>query len=456
MRVSTSLFLILVSAWAVGCSDPAREPVDTDASTDASTDDGATDGGADGGTFDCTGKADGTDCGGGAICLKGACAASKCGDGYVNTAAGEDCEDGNTVAGDGCTSCHLDCKADTDCDDKNDCTTDTCDKTDPKKPVCKAATVTPDKACKRPDGSSGTCKGDVCLKPGCGNKIIDSGEDCDDGNTDDSDGCKTDCSFSCKADKDCDDGDLCSGVEKCDVATHKCVAGTAVKCDAGGKAGCSGTCDPGSGKCSYPDADKDGVGCDLDCNDADPAAFPGAFECKDGKDNDCNTATSDTTAPSCLCYADPDKDGYAISGAATLTAVTCPADYTRRAPVDAATSDCHGSNSSVFPTQSSYFASSYCSGSLIYSPITGTFSCKGTYKFDYNCDGVDTKRWNSLASTSGCSYISFKGFPSCLGSGWTDAAVPACGAKGTYRTCSLGKLAGTCVAANVTQTQECR
>jgi cysteine-rich repeat protein len=452
MRTATSFFLALVSTWAVGCSDPGRTP---DA-PDGSVDDGAVDTGGDGGgTFDCAGKADGTDCGGGSICLKGACSASKCGDGYVNAAAGEECEDGNTTGGDGCTSCHLDCKADTDCDDKNSCTTDTCDKTDPKKPVCKVAAAGDGKACKRTDGSDGQCKDTTCVKAGCGNKIVDSGEDCDDGNTDDSDGCKTDCTFSCKADADCDDGDACTGKETCDTATHKCVGGTTVKCDAGGKVGCSGTCDPTSGKCAYPDSDKDGVGCDLDCNDADPAMFPGAFECKDGKDNDCNASTVDSTSPSCLCYQDPDKDGYAVSGAATLTAVTCPADYTRRAPVDASTSDCQGSNVDVHPGQSSYFAASYCSGLYVYNPITKLFTCSGTLKYDYNCDGTDTKRYGSLASASGCSFVSLKGLSLCLGSGWTGTTVPACGAKGTYRTCSLGKLAGTCVASSATLTQEC-
>lgn len=47
-------------------------------------------------------------CGGGSICVAGACSVPRCGDGCLDTAAGEQCDDGNLVNLDGCDStCHL-------------------------------------------------------------------------------------------------------------------------------------------------------------------------------------------------------------------------------------------------------------------------------------------------------------------------------------------------------------
>ena len=240
-------------------------------------------------------------------------------------------------------------------------------------------------------------KGGVCLKAGCGNGVKDVGEDCDDGNVDDTDGCTKLCKFTCASDADCDDGNKCNGTETCTVATHKCKVGTAVSCSP--KSGCTGACEPSTGACSYPDADKDGVSCDKDCNDADPAMFPGAFECKDGKDNDCNTSTSDTSAPSCVCYRDQDKDGYAVIGADTLaSAGSCPDGYTRRAPVLGAPSsiDCSEVNASAFPGQTAWFTSSYCSK---WSVVAGKLTCIA-FSYDYNCSGAPEMRYSATSVTS--------------------------------------------------------
>jgi cysteine-rich repeat protein len=238
---------------------------------------------------DCTGKANGFVCAPGNVCVANVCVTSSCGDGFVDTANAEDCEDGNTVTGDGCSSCRFDCKADGDCSDGNACTgTETCDKTAPTKPVCKAGTpLAAASACTLAAGGAGKCSNNLCVAAGCGNSTTDQGEQCDDGNADDADGCTRECKFSCAADADCNDGDKCNGTETCTIATHKCAAGTVVTCT---NAGCSmsGMCNPTTGACIYADADKDGKSCNVDCNDADPAVFPGAFECKDAKDNDCN------------------------------------------------------------------------------------------------------------------------------------------------------------------------
>lgn len=464
--LSALSFLLAVAASSlVACSSSEAGPVDpggdgsvTETGDGAATEtgDGATtetsdDGGV---AVDCATKPDGTVCSAGAICLGGACASSRCGDGFVDTAGGEECDDSNDVASDGCTACRLDCKADADCDDKNDCTTNTCDKTVAAKPVCKAVTVADATTCALAAGGSGKCSAGSCVKAGCGNSIVEAGEDCDDGNKDDADGCKSDCSFPCKADADCVDADACNGAETCDTTTHKCKAGTAVACGKGLSCAADGTCDPATGACAYADLDKDGKACNLDCNDADPAIFPGAFECKDGKDNDCSATTVDTTAPACVCWKDGDADTYAPSGASTIAASgACPAGYTRTEPkaADKATFDCADRVASAHPGQSSWFTSAYCNG---ITTIPGG-ACSVPKSFDYDCDGVEKQRTTNVYSA--CKKVVILGRVGCGGSGWKTAA-PACGLTGAWEECTLFTSGSNTVCSPIetkARTQEC-
>ncbi len=59
-----------------------------------------------------------------------------------------------------------------------------------------------------------------CIVTRCGDMFLDeaAGEQCDDGNQMDSDGCNTDCRLTCLEQSDCDDGDPCNGVEVCTAA----------------------------------------------------------------------------------------------------------------------------------------------------------------------------------------------------------------------------------------------
>jgi cysteine-rich repeat protein len=169
--------------------------------------------------------ADGTACGTGKVCKSGVCGDETCGDGFVSGA--EECDDGNLTNGDGCDSCKFSCVSN---DPARNCTGgDPCagefacnDATH----TCKSAGPPP------PDGQScgpgAVCKGGVCSltscgdgvvdpaageqceppnTPGCdamckkvaivvcGNGVRDAGEQCDDGNTKNLDGCDASCKF---------------------------------------------------------------------------------------------------------------------------------------------------------------------------------------------------------------------------------------------------------------------
>src|SRR5262249_8555592 len=93
--------------------------------------------------------------------------AGTCGNGILEP--GEQCDDGNVVAGDGCgPTCHFE--------------------------VCGNGIVDPGEQCD--DGN--TAAGDGCSptcqrEPRCGDGFVDGTEECDDGNTVSGDGCSADC-----------------------------------------------------------------------------------------------------------------------------------------------------------------------------------------------------------------------------------------------------------------------
>lgn len=119
-----------------------------------------------------------------------------CGDNV--TEGDEQCDDGNTISGDGCSST---CTLEEDDNPPDD--TDPKDPKDPKDPPVDPPKTNP-----------------------CGNHSLDSGEVCDDGNTEDGDGCSSDCKtieegYRCDDDgltcapKTCGDGFIDNG-EDCD------------------------------------------------------------------------------------------------------------------------------------------------------------------------------------------------------------------------------------------------
>jgi cysteine-rich repeat protein len=130
----------------------------------------------------------------GAAAFAGSCAGScggspgACGDGVLQVELGEECDDGNAVETDACTS---DCRAllvvicgdgklgaGEPCDDANVIDGDGCS--------ADCTEVEEGYVCPVP--------GQPCvLSPVCGNGIIEGGEACDDGNAEDGDGCAGDC-----------------------------------------------------------------------------------------------------------------------------------------------------------------------------------------------------------------------------------------------------------------------
>jgi hypothetical protein len=156
--------------------------------------------------------------------------------------------------------------------------------------------------------------------------VIDTGEECDDGNLVDSDECNlacqrpvTDLCTPCAVDSDCggscvvlDDGDFCA--VECRTAREcpdgfvctdvRDVSETTVR-----------QCVPAAGSCADcfdPDRDGYGVGSTCaevgDCDQTNADSYPGAAEICDGEDNDCD-GKEDEELGGTTFYADRDRDG---------------------------------------------------------------------------------------------------------------------------------------------------
>lgn len=85
----------------------------------------------------------------------------------------------------------------------------------------------------------------------------------------------------------------------------------------------------GGGEVVVIDADEDGFNDQADCNDADPAIFPGAAETCDGVDSNCNGLVDDQSTDAPTWYADADGDGHGGSG--TTTSCDQPTGYVAEA-----------------------------------------------------------------------------------------------------------------------------
>ena len=426
--------------------------------------DGAVD--EDGGVIvaSCAGVADGVACelpsGIAAVCVATVCTESSCGDMIID-ARTEACDDGNPDPRDGCEpeSCAFTCALDTDCNDLNECNgPETCLlATHLCTPGDAPAPATP---CTQSDGASGECNAAlVCGPAGCGNGMPSPGEDCDDGNTIDGDGCDNDCTYSCETAMDCDDSDACTVGESC-TSGHTCEPGTMKDCaDTGAGAACTADkCDSVTG-CFNPILDGDGdghgpmdAGCGDDCDDGQATVYGGASEiCMDGLDNDCNGTVDDGMT---TWYADCDGDGFAASTAGSI--VDCVVPSTTMSPCDLRTArgwtatrpalprdtDCYDGNADARPDQALYFTSA--------APGRPPRN-----EFDYNCDGTQEPQYTREALTTSAACVYLRG--NCSGASYWTLSAPACGVSGTLSTCDLSSTGLACSRVSHSRTdQPCR
>jgi len=121
-----------------------------------------------------------------------------CGNGLIE--AGEPCDDGNLVSGDGCENdCTLSCgngvtDANEECDDGNAIDDDGCD-SNCTVTGCGNGLVAGNETCEDGNTISGDGCDNNCTETACGNGVATAGEACDDGNAVDGDGCESDCTM---------------------------------------------------------------------------------------------------------------------------------------------------------------------------------------------------------------------------------------------------------------------
>ena len=134
------------------------------------------------------------------------------------------------------------------------------------------------------------------------------------------------------------------------------------------------------------------------CND-------GTQTCTNGKAGTYGPCTGGTTQS--VFYRDLDGDTY--GGTTTVVACSAPAGYV------AIGGDCCDADARVNPGATDWFAS----------PAT---ACGATF-FDYNCDGTETKVYDSAAACNGTCIPAIT---------WQSGVVPPCGAQGQLVACRVG------------------
>ncbi|MEQ1568862.1 MAG: putative metal-binding motif-containing protein, partial [Myxococcota bacterium] len=148
-----------------------------------------------------------------------------------------------------------------------------------------------------------------------------------------------------------------------------------------------------------PDADLDGVSVCADCDDADPANFPGNSELCDDADNDCDTFVDDGL-PFVDSWADADVDGWGDPADAVVS--TCDGVPVGRVPNDL---DCDDTSAALNQDDLDTDTFSTCDGDcddLEETTFPGAVDLPDEAFVDSNCDGIDgDKATAAFVSTAG-------------------------------------------------------
>ncbi|MBU1239093.1 DUF4215 domain-containing protein [Myxococcota bacterium] len=208
-----------------------------------------------------------------------------CGDGIVSIS--EECDDGNNFDGDGCSAT---CTNETaycgdgvvngteQCDDGNNVSDDGCSATCMNEgPYCGDGVVNGTEQCDdgnnvSGDGCSATCMNETTY---CGDGVVNGTEQCDDGNNVSGDGCSATCmneGTSCgdgtvDFGEECDDGnnisgDGCSADCQSDESCGNYIVDVGEQCDPPNGTSCDSSCHSIAGECDQADT------YDTDCSDA--------------------------------------------------------------------------------------------------------------------------------------------------------------------------------------------
>ena len=220
------------------------------------------------------------------------CSAVACGDNVTNVSAGEQCDDGNTIDGDGCSStCTIEAcgngvvDAGETCDDSGESAT--CD-ADCSVVACGdgMTNATAGEACDD-SGESATCDAD-CSAVACGDNVtnVSAGEQCDDGNTIDGDGCSSTCTIEACGNGVVDAGETCDDSGESATCDADC---SVVACGDGMTNATAGEACDDSGESATCDADCSAVACGDNVTNVSAGE-----QCDDG-----NTIDGDGCSSSC-------------------------------------------------------------------------------------------------------------------------------------------------------------
>ncbi len=400
------------------------------------------------------------------VCVARRCVRSRCGDGVTDTQtlAMEQCDDANTVDSDGCRAdCKFTCSSAVDCDDANPCNgTEACG-ADHR---CTPSETRPadGSACTTGTVSAGTCRTQLCQPQGCGDGVINGTEQCDDRNGDPTDGCRSDCMYSCQGDMDCEGMTRCDALARTPfscrqvsgdggVTGQRCEAQPVENCDDALActtdlcriAGCEHAVIDADGDGRSPGNCADTYNAGMDCDDSNPARFPGNPEVCDGIDNDCNAAVDDNTSTQNF-YLDADGDGFGASGSTAIVSCMPPTDPPGNAQYVTNERDCYDLDPQVRPNQNNFFNSPN--------------SRAGSLRFDYNCDGLPERQYDQVrsCSTTGCNLrlCLSPSSPRCCGAGLSGrdvtgylGSVPNCGLPFDMYRCASGAVS-SCQPSGVT------